>query len=165
MVSGRQTFRSFYGASASSSFTGGLQLGVLIRMVNGADLIKGIGSKLMILFPSPIGWGPWWGGLVRNWSQQPARGIPGYKGIQGLCTWTTKDKAEALGVSQTTADFPVRGQQSYKGGGRCPGTARVSRHYKPEALGLRNVFLICPNFRIGRLHIKIQIFRFPWKLR
>lgn len=88
-----QTFRSFYGASASSALRGDYRWGVLIRRVTGADPIKGIGSRLMVLAPSSTGRGLWsgagggggWGVLVRNWSREPAGGAHGRKGtgIQG----------------------------------------------------------------------------------
>lgn len=62
-----------------------------------------------------------------------------------------------LGGSQATEAFAMRRQQSHKAGNRvqwpcwgCP------RHYKPQAVGLRNLFLlICPRFKIGRFHLKI----------
>lgn len=115
-----QTFRSFYGASASSALRGDYRWGVLIRRVTGADPIKGIGSRLMVLAPSSTGRGLWsgaggWGGGVgeklesgacrgRSWAQRDRN--PG----------TIKDKG--LGVSQATEAFTMRRQPRHTGGNR-----------------------------------------------
>ena len=77
---------SYYGVSASPALEGDYRWGVLIRRVTGADPIKGIGSRLMVLTAFSTGRGLWWGSgeemesgacRRRSWAQET--GIPGWQ--------------------------------------------------------------------------------------
>lgn len=109
-----QTFRSFYGASASPALRGDYRWGVLIRRVTGADPIKGIGSRLMVLAPSSTGRGLWWGGVGEKLESGACRGR----------SWAQRDRNpgtiedEGLGVSQATEAFTMRRQPRHTGGNR-----------------------------------------------
>lgn len=99
-----------------------------------------------MVFPSPA---------MRNWSQEPAGGTAGQKGtgIQGsVCL---NDRKRPWGEPGNSGLHHERATKSQRGKGGVVAFWGFPRRYKPEALGLRKLFLlICPSFKIGRFHIK-----------